>query len=98
MLKPGETVRQAKIGWAARFRPWDSVFITGAYYDDINAAFQHRAAATRRGRRVVLAVAALAATADQPRHHDVAGPAGTLMARLADGDLAMEIPDDQPRR
>jgi methyl-accepting chemotaxis protein len=37
--KPGETARQPKIGYAIRFKPWDAVFITGAYYDDIDAAY-----------------------------------------------------------
>ena len=38
--KPGETTRQAKIGYVERFKPWDVVFVTGAYFDDIDHAFR----------------------------------------------------------
>ena len=91
--KPGETVRQAKIGWVARFRPWDAVFITGAYYDDINSAF--RAALFQLGEiaGVVLVIAALAAWLIS---RDITLSLARLeraMAKLADGDLAVETPD-----
>ena len=91
--KPGETVRQAKIGWVARFRPWDAVFITGAYYDDINAAFHAALLQLGEIAGMVLAVAALAAWLIS---RDITMSLARLeraMARLADGDLAMETPD-----
>jgi len=37
--KPGQTVAQSKIAYVARFAPWDGVFLSGAYVDDIDAIY-----------------------------------------------------------
>ena len=36
--KPGQTVRQPKVSYMARFKPWDLVFVAGAFLDDLDVA------------------------------------------------------------
>ncbi len=95
--KPGETTRQPKIGYVARFKPWDAVFITGAYYDDINAAFRVILWQLSEIGFLVLIVAALAAWLIS---RDVSASLVRLeraMSTLASGTLSVDIPDTDRR-
>ena len=38
--RPGQTTPQPKIAFAARFAPWQMIFMAGAYIDDLDAAFR----------------------------------------------------------
>jgi len=95
--KPGETARQPKIGYVERFKPWDAVFITGAYYDDINAAFRSVLIQLCEIGFTVLVGAALAAWLIS---RDITTPLVRLeraMATLASGTLSVDIPDTSRR-
>ena len=45
--RPGQTQRQPKVSYVARFAPWNLVFVSGAYLEDLDVAF--RAAMLRLG-------------------------------------------------
>ncbi len=95
--KPGETTRQPKIGYVERFKPWDAVFITGAYYDDIDAAFRGVLIQLCEIGLAVLVVAALAAWLIS---RDITTSLVRLeraMATLAGGTLNVDIPDTNRR-
>jgi len=96
-LKPGGTVRQPKIGYVVRFKPWDAVFITGAYYDDIDAAFRVALRQLSELGFLVLLVAVLAAWLIS---RDITASLARLeraMTTLAGGTLSVDIPDTERR-
>jgi methyl-accepting chemotaxis protein len=95
--KPGQTKAQPKVSYVARFTPWDLVFVTGAYVDDLDAAF--RASLLRL---VLIGGAVLVVTllAGFLVNRDIAvslGALKTAMERLAKGDLATAIPGTDRR-
>ena len=95
--KPGQSVLQSKVVYFASFVPWDLTFISGAYVDDLDAAFHDlllRLALTSGG---ILAVTLLAAWLV---NHDITVSLGGLkaaMERLAQGDLTTVVPGTDRR-
>jgi methyl-accepting chemotaxis protein len=95
--KPGQTERQQKVTYVARFAPWDLVFGTGAYVDDLNAAFR---AALLRLASVGGAILVVALLAAWLVNRDITVSLGRLRAamdHLAKGDLATEVPGTERR-
>ena len=90
--KPGATLPQPKVGYVAKFAPWNVVFNVSAFTDDLDAEFQ----ATLRelaltGGAILLVMLLMAWLVNR----DITGSLGGLlgaMARLAKGDLAAEVP------
>ncbi len=90
--KPGQTERQPKVSYVARFRPWDLVIVSGSYLDDLNIAFRDMMVRLGIISAVITAVMLLAAWSI---NRDIAGSLGrlkTAMQRLAGGELATDIP------
>jgi methyl-accepting chemotaxis protein len=90
--KPGQTEALPKISYIARFEPWKSVFLAGAYTDDLDTDF-HAALwylATIGG--LILLVTLLAAWLVNRDITRSLGELGAAMTRLADGALTTEIP------
>jgi methyl-accepting chemotaxis protein len=90
--KPGQTERQPKVTYVARFAPWDLVFGAGAYVDDLDAAFH---AAVLRLVLVGGAILTVTLLAGWLVNRDITVSLGSLKAamdRLAAGDLATKIP------
>jgi methyl-accepting chemotaxis protein len=90
--RPGQTERQPKISYAARFPPWDLVFLAGSYVDDIEAAFR---AMLSRLAMIGGAVLGLTLVTAWLVNHDITRSLGglkTAMDGLAHGDLATPIP------
>jgi len=90
--KPGQVERQPKVSYVARFRPWDLVFVSGSYLDDLNAAF--RDAMVRLG-FISAAISTVLLFAAWAINRDITGSLNrlkTAMERLAGGDLATDIP------
>jgi methyl-accepting chemotaxis protein len=90
--RPGETRPLRKVAAVARFAPWQMIFVSGAYTNDLDQAF--RASLLRLGGAGggILAVMLLAAWAV---NRDIVVSVGQLraaMRRLADGDLSGNIP------
>jgi methyl-accepting chemotaxis protein len=95
--KPGETVRQPKISYVTAFKPWDAVFMTGAYYDDIDAAFDSSLLRLGEIGGIVLLASMLVSWLVA---RDVTGSLLALeraTSELVAGDLTVEIPG-QARR
>jgi methyl-accepting chemotaxis protein len=95
--RPGQTTPQPKLAYAARFQPWQLVFMSGVYIDDLDTAFSAmlwRLIVIGGGiLLVVLLVAWLV-------NRDIAGSLGRLkgvMERLATGNLATEVSDTDRR-
>jgi methyl-accepting chemotaxis protein len=89
--RPGGTEAFPKLTYVKTFAPWDSLIGSGVYVDDIDAEF-HALLFKLGGAALVLlaltGVLALAITGS------ITGPLGSLkakMARLATGDLAVDI-------
>ena len=90
--KPGETQAQAKISYVAAFKPWGAVIICGAYTNDLDAAFS---ATLLRLSLIGGVTLLLMLTIGWLVNRDIGNLLGGLrdtMARLADGDLTIEIP------
>ena len=95
--RPGQTEPLRKVTAVTRFAPWQMVFMSGAYTDDLDALFRDsmlRLAGIGGG---ILAVMLLAAWAVE---RDVVTSVGLLratMLRLAGGDLSGDIPGSERR-
>jgi methyl-accepting chemotaxis protein len=90
--KPGQTERQPKISYVARFAPWDLVFVAGAYFDDVNATV--RATIVRLG-AISGAILCLTLVIAWLINRDIAGSLGRLkaaMQRLAHDELSTAVP------
>jgi methyl-accepting chemotaxis protein len=91
-LKPGATQPTPKLSYVARFAPWQSVFIAGAWTDDLDASY--RTSVLRLGSigGAILLVTLLAALVI---NNDISGSMTrlkTAMERLAKGELSTDIP------
>jgi methyl-accepting chemotaxis protein len=90
--KPGQTERISKISYAARFAPWNLVFVSGSYFDDLDATFRAvmvKLAAVGGAISVVMLATAWLI------NRDITGSLGGLkaaMEHLARGNLSTEIP------
>ncbi|HEY3847941.1 MAG TPA: methyl-accepting chemotaxis protein, partial [Acetobacteraceae bacterium] len=90
--RPGQTQPVSKVAYVARFPPWQAVFLSGAYTDDLDAAF--RGALTRLSTAAGL-ILLLTLPLAWLVNRDIGKTLGSLrdtMARLADGDLTVAIP------
>ena len=90
--KPGQTAPQLKIAYVSRFQPWKAVFISGAYVDDVDAAFR-----ITLWHLVMIGGSILLITllAGWVINRDITHSLGGLkiaMDRLAKGDLTTTIP------
>jgi methyl-accepting chemotaxis protein len=95
--KPGQTERQQKVTYVARFAPWNLIFGTGAYVDDLNAVFHSALLRLMSIGGVILVVTLLAAWLV---NRDITVSLGRLKAamdQLAKGDLATEVPGTERR-
>ena len=91
--KPGEKDLQPKLAFVRRFVPWNAFIATGVYIDDIEA--EYRALLRKLGMFDIAIVAAVGAIA-MWISRNVTGALGSLehkMAQLANGELAVEIPE-----
>jgi methyl-accepting chemotaxis protein len=95
--KPGETARQPKIGYIIRFKPWDAVFITGAYYDDIDTAYRATLRELCEIAALVLFAAVLAAWLISRDITTALARLEQAMTTLAGGTLGVDIPDTSRR-
>ena len=92
--KPGQTQVVPKVSYVARFVPWQTVFLAGAYTDDLDAALS--GTLTRLGAISGLALV-LTLLVAWFVNGDIAGTLARLrdaMTRLADGDLAVAVPGE----
>jgi methyl-accepting chemotaxis protein len=95
--KPGQTTPLRKVTAVGRFRPWDMVFLVGAYTDDLDAAFNASLLRTIAIGGVMLCLTMLAGWVIS---RDITTSLGWLkvaMERLAKGDLALEVPGTNRR-
>jgi methyl-accepting chemotaxis protein len=90
--KPGQTVSLRKMVAVARFAPWNVAFFTGAYTDDLDAAFQASLlsmGAVGGGIMLLTILVALLVSRDITAS---LGGLKTAMERLAKGDLSTAVP------
>jgi methyl-accepting chemotaxis protein len=90
--KPGGTQPIQKLGYAIRFAPWNTIFLSGAYTDDLDAAFQAALARMCAVGGVILVLSTLIAWLLNRDIGKTLASLGDSMARLAGGDLAAAIP------
>jgi len=93
--KPGATEPSPKIGYVARFEPWQMDFVAGEYVDDINAEF-YKGLAKSAAMLVVLAlvVGAVAWRVSADVYGSIGGEpaaAARVAQRIAQGDLTADI-------
>lgn len=93
--KPGEKDATPKMGYVARFAPWQMDFIAGEYFDDINADF-YKGIAKSAAMLVVLAlvVGVVAWRVSSDVYGSVGGEPAVAAAaalRIAQGDLSADI-------
>jgi methyl-accepting chemotaxis protein len=89
--RPGQTSPQPKLAYAARFAPWQMVFMSGVYIDDLDAAFRATLLDLAMIGGMILLVGLVTAWLID---RDIAGSLGGLkrsMERLAQGELATEV-------
>ena len=90
--KPGETQPQPKIAFVAAFRPWQVVFVCGAYTSDLDVMF---AATLLRLSLIGGLTLLLTLGIGWLVNRDISKLLASLrdtMSRLADGDLTVSIP------
>ena len=90
--RPGATTPQPKVAYVARFDPWQSYFLAGAYTDDLEAEFRAKLVGQGIIGGVILLLLMIAAWLI---NRDISGGLGDLrsgMHRLASGDLNSAIP------
>jgi methyl-accepting chemotaxis protein len=90
--RPGQTEPLPKIAYVARFAPWQAIFLSGAYTDDLEAAF--RTTLLRLsviGGLILFLTLPIAWLVNRDIGKTLGGLRDT-MARLAGGDLAVDIP------
>ena len=97
MPKPGQTVPQPKVGYVARFAPWQALALGAAYTDDLDGAFRGSLLRLCAAGGVVLLITLLAAWLID---RDIANSLGSLKAamdRLASGDHTTSVPGTDRR-
>ena len=90
--KPGEEAPSPKLAYVKSFAPWSWVIGTGAYVDDLEAAFWNRVevvAAVIVG--LMLAICVLSTAIARSITRPIQGMTGTMRS-LAEGNLEVEIP------
>jgi methyl-accepting chemotaxis protein len=95
--KPGQTVPQLKVSALARFAPWDTVFVAGAYTDDLDVVFHATVWKLAGLAGAILIVTLLTAWLI---NRDITGSLGRLnaaMARLAKQELDVTVPGTDRR-
>jgi len=90
--KPGGTDAMPKVSSVATYAPWQWIFGTGTYIDDINAAFWRSAWKLAGASSIILLVAAaitilLSRTIARPMRQ-----LAEVAKRISDGDYAAEVP------
>jgi len=96
-VKPGSAAPQAKVSYAARFAPWQMVFIAGAWIDDVEAA--QRDSLLRLG-AIGGAIMLVTVLATWFVNRDITRSLGglkTAMDRLSKGDLTTAVPGTSRR-
>lgn len=91
-VKPGETEPVRKLGYAVAVPGWDMFIGTGAYLDDLDAKLKPIIWSLGLA---MLAIAAVTGLAAWLTARGITGPLGRLgasMKKLADGDLATDVP------
>ncbi|MGO8916146.1 MAG: methyl-accepting chemotaxis protein [Stellaceae bacterium] len=89
--KPGTTEPLLKLSYIKKFKPWNAYFGTGVWIDDIEA--EYHAALLRLslfGLAILAVVGAITWFVNRNITHSL-GSLKTKMARLAEGDLKVEI-------
>jgi methyl-accepting chemotaxis protein len=93
VAKPGQTVRLPKLSYVGRFPPWQVDLITGSWTDDIDASFT---ASLWRLALLGAAILVLTLSVSWLIARDITRSLGALktaMVRLAEGDLAVTVPE-----
>jgi methyl-accepting chemotaxis protein len=90
--KPGQTVSLRKMVAVARFAPWDVAFFTGAYTDDLDAAFDASLVSMGVAGGGILLLTILVAWLVSRDITVSLGGLKSAMERLAKGDLATVVP------
>jgi methyl-accepting chemotaxis protein len=91
-VRPGATLPVPKLAYVRRFAPWQMVFVAGAYVDDI--AVDYRSLIKRLGATGLL-LAVVTMVLAWLINSDITQPLARLkaaMERLANGDVAAEVP------
>ncbi len=89
--KPGQTDPMAKVSVVRRFKPWNMIFGTGVYIDDLEA--EYHSALLHLG-LAALALLAIVMTVVFFINRNISGSLATLkgrMAKLAEGDVTVAI-------
>jgi methyl-accepting chemotaxis protein len=90
--KPGQTEPQPKVAYVMRFAPWNAVFLSGAYTDDLAAQFDAILLRLALVGAAILAVTLPVAWLINRDLGSTMEALGKAMSRLADGDLAVAVP------
>jgi methyl-accepting chemotaxis protein len=91
----GGTVSVPKVSFVLRYAPWDWVMTTGAYVDDIDAAFMHTVYGSG-GLLIVIAaiLAGIMTYSNRSIQRTIGGDpayAAAVAMRIADGDMTVQI-------
>ena len=95
--KPGDRQPQPKVSYVRRFPPLNGFFLAGAYIDDLQRDFRNQMAGVVLLGGAVLAITLLAVWLV---NRDIVGSLGRLkaaMVRLAQNELATEVPGTNRR-
>ena len=91
--KPGQTEPLPKIAFAARFAPWQAVFLSGAYTDDLDAAYNSLLLRLGLVGGLILLLTLPVAWLVSRDIRKALGDLRDTMTGLANGDLTVAIPD-----
>jgi methyl-accepting chemotaxis protein len=95
--KPNQTQPSPKLSFIRRFRPWNVMLSTGVYIDDIETDYQ---AIRWKLMLVGFGILAVSSAVAFLIGRDIVRPLGTLKTRMvaiADGDLAIDVPEVRRR-
>jgi methyl-accepting chemotaxis protein len=90
--KPGQTQKLPKVAYVARFAPWNALFLSGAYTDDLDATFRSTLLWLGFIGGVILLLTLPVAWLVNRDIGKTLADLRDVMARLADGDLTIAIP------
>ena len=90
--RPGQTEPVPKIAYVARFAPWDAIFLSGAYTDDLDAEFSGTLTRLSLVGGLILALTLFIGWLVNRDISKMLGGLRDTMTRLADGDLSVVIP------